>query len=373
MSVKIALVHDWLTNPGGAEKVALSLTKAFPDAPLYTSVYDPAGIPGFEAVDVRTTYLQKVPIARRKHQFFPILRANAFRKLDLSAYDIVISSSSADAKSVHVRPDAVHICYCHTPTRYYWSHYEEYIKQPGFGKLDPMIRPAIPPLVKLMRKYDLEAAQRVDFFIANSSEVQRRIKTYYKRDSTVLFPPTDTALFGVGTGERSGFIAVGRQVPYKRIDLPVVACTKLNLPLTVIGDGSEHDALRAMAGPTIRFLGRASDAVLTEELAKAEALIFPSFEDAGITPLDAMACGTPVIAYGQGGVLDSVVPGQTGIFFDSQTVESLSASLQAFKASDYNPSAIRRHAEAFDEAVFIEKLQKLVASFAAQKQAVRQR
>ena len=373
MGLKIAIVHDWLTNPGGAEKVVLAMAKAFPGAPIYTSVYDPEHCPGFEHLDVRTTYLQKLPIARRKHQFFPILRSHAFRKVDLSAFDVVLSSSSADAKAVQARPDAVHICYCHTPTRYYWSHYQEYVQRPGFGKLDPMIRPAIPPLVRVMRKYDLEAANRVDYFIANSTEVQQRIKTYYHRDSAVLYPPTDVSVFKPGLGERSGFIAVGRQVPYKRIDLPVAACTKLGLPLTVIGDGSESGALRAMAGPTIKFLGRASDAVLVEELGKAEALIFPSFEDAGITPLDAMACGTPVIAYGHGGVRDSVIPGKTGSFFDSQTIESLATVLQSFDGSAFDHAAIRRHAESFDESVFIDKLQQLVASFSQQKSTVNRR
>ncbi len=369
MTLKIALVHDWLTNPGGAEKVALAFTKAYPEAPLYTSVYDPVHCPGFENIEVRTTYLQKVPIARRKHQFFPILRANAFRKLDLTEFDVVLSSSSADAKSVRVRPDAVHICYCHTPTRYYWSHYDEYVRQPGFGKLDPMIRPVIPPLVKLMRKYDLEAAQRVDYFIANSTEVKQRVKKYYQRDSAVLFPPASTSHFTVGTGERNGFIAVGRQVPYKRIDLPVAACSKLNIPLTVIGSGSEYATLRALAGPTVRFLGQADDTVLAAELAKAKALIFPSLEDAGITPLEAMACGTPVIAYGQGGSLDSIIPGVTGAFFEQQTVESLCRTLQDFDSVTYNPAVIRRHAESFDESVFVTKLHALVDSFVAQKQA----
>lgn len=361
--MKIALVHDWLTNPGGAEKVALVLTKAFPDAPLYTSVYDPVGCPGFEHADVRTTYLQKIPIARRKHQLFPVLRAKAFRKLDLSEFDVVISSASSDAKAVRIKPGAVHICYCHTPTRYYWSHYDEYRRTPGFGKLDPMIRPVIPPLVKLMRKYDLEAASRVTYFIANSTEVQRRIKTYYHRDSAVLYPPVDTNLFTVGTGKRSGYIVVGRQVPYKRIDLAVAACTKLRVPLTVIGDGSESAALAAMAGPTIRFLGRASDEVLAAEMAKATALIFPSFEDAGIVPLDAMAAGTPVIAFGQGGALDSVVPGKTGEFFSEQTVDSLAKALMVFNPNAYDPKIIRAHAETFDEKIFIAKIKSLVDGF----------
>jgi glycosyltransferase involved in cell wall biosynthesis len=367
--MKVAIVHDWLTNPGGAEKVVLTFAKAYPDAPIFTSVYDPAGCPGFEKLDVRTTYLQKIPLAKQKHQFFPILRSNAFRKLDLSEYDLVLSSSSADAKAIQVKPGAIHICYCHTPTRYYWSHYEEYVKQPGFGKLDPMIRPVIPPMVKLMRKYDLEAASRVTYFIANSTEVKHRIKTYYHRDSAVLYPPVDTKMFNLGTGKREGFIVVGRQVPYKRIDLAVAACSKLGLPLTVIGDGSEHHTLQSMAGPTVRFLGRAPDDVLAKELAKAQALIFPSFEDAGITPLDAMASGTPVIAYGQGGVLDSVVPGKTGMFFDSQTTESLMGALKAFNPDDFDAQEIRAHAEQFDESIFIQKLHKLVDQFVAKSQA----
>src|SRR6185503_12333324 len=227
---------DWLTNMGGAERVVLALHEAFPRAPIYTSVFTPGTMPLFSGLDIRTTYLQKLPgVVRGKHQLFPLQRAKAFRKLDLSEYDIIISSSSAEAKAIKKRPDAVHICYCHTPTRYYWSHYKEYIASPGMGPLNPAVRVALPALVKIMRKKDLQAVEGVDYFIANSSAVADRIKKYYDRDSVVIYPPVDMTRFRDLniTGKRKGFVALGRQVPYKRFDIAIEACSKLGLPLTV--------------------------------------------------------------------------------------------------------------------------------------------
>jgi glycosyltransferase involved in cell wall biosynthesis len=364
---KIAIVCDWLTTYAGAEKVVVALAKAFPGAPIYTSVFElkeGAGQKAFERFDVRTTYLQKLPAKlRRKHQLFPLQRANAFRKLDLSEFDIIISSASAEAKAVQKRPGALHICYCHTPTRYYWSHYKEYLAEPGMGKLlNPAVRVALPMLVKLMRRIDLRAARGVDYFIANSSNVADRIKKYYHRDSTVINPPVLMQYFrDLDLHQpRHGFVASGRQVPYKRHDLAVAACTELHVPLTVFGEGPEHERLTKMAGPTVVFRPYSTVAA-AEALSKAEAFLNPQDDDFGIVQIEAMAAGTPVIAYGKGGALDAVIEDKTGVFFTKQTVASLVDAIKRSKKKTFDPDAIHQHAEEFSEERFIQRIQDFVA------------
>ena len=360
---KVAIVCDWLTNMGGAERVVLALHEAFPKAPIFTSVFTPKTMPLFSGLDVRTTYLQKLPsVVRGKHQLFPLQRAQAFRKLDLSEYDVIISSSSAEAKAIVKRPDAVHICYCHTPTRYYWSHYKEYVASPGFGPLNPAVRVALPALVKVMRKMDLKAVAGVDYFIANSSAVADRIKKYYDHESTIIYPPVDMKRFrGLDvTGERKGFVALGRQVPYKRFDIAVEACSRLGLPLTVYGTGPDHKRLVSMAGPTVRFVEGASDKQVAKALTHAAGYIFPQEEDLGITQIEAVAAGCPVIAFAKGGALDIVIEGKTGIFFDRQNSESLSAALVRFKALKFPPKLLQKYAEQFSEEQFVKQMHEFV-------------
>lgn len=362
---KIAIVCDWLTNMGGAERVVLSLHKAFPDAPIYTSVFTPETMPAFSGLDIRTTYLQKLPkYLRGRHQLFPLQRTQAFRKLDLREYDVIISSASAEAKAVRKRPDAVHICYCHTPTRYYWSHYKEYLAAPGLGLLNPAARVALPALVRAMRKMDLQAVQGVDYFIANSSAVADRIKKYYGHDSTVIYPPVNMERFTSLdiTGRRKGFVIVGRQVPYKRFDLAVQVCSDRNLPLTLYGTGPDHKRLVAMAGSTVRFVEGANDAQIAKALSEAKGYIFPQEEDLGITQLEPIAAGCPVIAFAKGGALDVVVDGKTGIFFDEQTTESLGAALDRFATLTFVPKILQAHATQFGEERFIAELRDFVAS-----------
>ena len=363
---KIAIVHDWLTNKAGAENVVLALHKAFPGAPVYTSVYTPEKMPDFKNIDVRTTYLQKMPRPLRSlHKFFPYLRVRAFRSLDLSAYDVIISSSSAEAKQVRKsRPDQLHICYCHTPIRYYWSHYREYKKDPGFGKFNWLVRLAMPLMVPSLKKADYRAAQDVDMFLANSTEVQKRIQRYYKQPSTVLHPPVDVQRFTPQKTRGEYFVALGRQVPYKRIDLAVQACSELGVPLKVFGSGSEHERLVAMAGLNVEFFsnrtGDASDVAVARALESAKGFIFPAEEDFGIVPVEAMAAGAPVIAYGYGGVLDSVTNGETGVLFENQTVESLKAALQKFETEKFLVTVLRNRAKRFDESLFVMKIQNIV-------------
>lgn len=369
---RIAIVHDWLTNMGGAENVVLALLEAFPGAPVFTSTYDPKVMPKFKHADVHTTYLQNLPGPLRKlHKFFPMLRVHAFKKLDLSEFDIIISSSSAEAKQVQkTRPGQVHICYCHTPIRYYWSHYDEYKKDPGFGSLNWLVRLAMPLLVPALKKADYEAAQKVDVFIANSTEVQARIKKYYKKPSTVINPPVDVSRFTPNRERGDYYVALGRQVPYKRVDLAVLAATRLNIPLKVFGNGSEHERLMHMAGPTVKFysdrFGNASDAEVTKALNSAKGYIFPADEDFGIVQVEALAAGAPVIGYGKGGTLDIVQDGESGILFHQQTVDAVVEAIKKAEQTTFLPGTLRRKAKRFEKSLFITKIRKVVFDNAPQ-------
>ena len=353
---------------GGMTRVDLALHKAFPDAPIYTSVYEPDTLARehFEGLDIRTTWLQKLPKPLRKLQrLFPVLRVKAFRDLDLSEFDIIISSSSAESKQVRkTRDGQVHICYCHTPIRYYWSHYREYKKDPGLGKLNWLARIAMPILVPSLKKADYQAAQAVDVFIANSSEVQKRIKQYYHRSSTVVHPPVSMERFAHVArplAERSYYLAHGRQVPYKRVDLAVQACTALGLPLIVSGNGPEHEALKKMAGPTVEFRAGQTDEQVAELFGGAKAYIFPAEEDFGIVQVESLAAGTPVIAYGRGGTLDIVQDGVSGVLFAEQTVDAIIRAVEQFETLHILPATTQRKAKRFDQTLFISKLRKIVS------------
>lgn len=361
---KIAIVHDWLTVAGGAEVVIAELHKLFPKAPIYTSVYNAQALPGLKNVDIRTTYLQdKLPAKLRyRHVLWPTLRAKAFRKLDLSEFDIIISSSSAEAKAVRkTRPNQIHIAYIHTPIRYYWSHYEEFRREFTFGGFTPFIRPVIPYFVKRMRKLDLESIEGIDVMIANSEVTQARIKQYYKRASTVVHPPVDVERFTPPPkGERSGYVMWGRHVPYKRFDLAVEAANQLGVSLTVIGAGPDTARLKKLAGPTVQFTGRVSDKELVRLAQSAKGFLFPNEEDFGISAVEALAAGTPVIAYAAGGVLDIVQDGETGVLFKQQTVESLVAAIKRFETLSFLPATLHRKAKRFDKSLFDTRIQKIV-------------
>lgn len=363
---RVALVHDWLTDMGGAERVVLALHRAFPEAPVYTSVFEPQGkgLQLFRDVDIRTTWLQKLPRRlRRLHRLFPVLRVWAFKSLDLRAYDIIISSSSAESKQVKKRSDALHVCYCHTPTRYYWSHYGRYRQDPGFGALNPLIRLIMPPFVWWMKRLDFAAAARVDCLVANSTEVQNRIKRFYRRDSVVIHPPVDVGRFLAAaspTGRREGYVTIGRQVPYKRFDVAVQACSELGLPLTVYGYGPEHARLKKIAGPTVRFIEDADDREIARALRSARALLFPAEEDFGIVQIEALAAGAPIVAFARGGALDVVKDGVNGVLFYQQTAESLITALQRLEGLRLNRSGIMTAARHWDTAHFVRKMQNYV-------------
>lgn len=351
---------------GGAERVVLALHEAFPDAPIYTSTFIPEKMPDFAELDVRTTKLQTLPGPLRKlHKFFASQRVNAFRDLDLSDYDIIISSSSAEAKQVRkTRPDQIHICYCHTPIRYYWSHYDDYKRDPGFGRLNPLIRFAMPFFIPPLKKADYEAAQNVDMFIANSTEVQKRIKKYYGKNSTVIHPPVDIDRFTPARTRSDYYVVAGRQVPYKRIDLAVGAATELNIPLKVFGNGSEHERIKKLAGPTVEFYtdrtGDASDTELTKALNHAKGFLFPSEEDFGIVAVEALAAGAPVIALSRGGSKDIVEDGVSGVLFRDQNPDSIANAIRYAESINFLPGTLRRKAKRFDKSLFITKIRKVV-------------
>jgi glycosyltransferase involved in cell wall biosynthesis len=364
---KIAIVCEFLTVMGGAERVVYELHQAFPDAPIYTAIYDEDRVlPEFKKLDVRTTWLQKFPKKIRKmYKLFPTLQVRAFRDLDLSEFDIIITSSYLNANQVRkTRPEQILISYCHTPARYYWSHYDEYRKHPGYGKLDPLIRLLIPLFVPHQRKLDYEAAQKVDVFIANSTETQNRIKKYYGKSATVIHPPVDVDRFEPARTRGDYYMTMGRQLPYKRYDLVVAACTKLDVPLKVFGNGPAHDDLVKIAGPTVSFytdrFGDASDAELEKALNHAKGWIYAAEEDFGIVQVEALAAGAPVITYGKAGALDIVQDGESGVLFYDQSVKVIVEAIKKAERIDFLPGTLRRKAKRFDKGMFLTKIRKVV-------------
>ena len=359
---KVAIVHDWLYG-GGAERVVHELHRMFPDAPIYTSYCSDEWRKKLDG-KVVTGFLQHWPFSKLR-KFLAVLRIWWFTRLDFSDYDLVISSSgNGEAFGIKTPKDTVHINYCHTPTHYYWRFYDEYMASPGFGIFNPLARLGLRLLLGPLRKWDHKAAQRADYIIANSAHIQADIKTFYGRDATVIHPPIDVDRFQIPDSRfqipKNGFVIAGRHVPQKRMDLAVIACTKLGLPLTVVGDGPETKRLMSLAGPTITFTGRASDTDMPVHLASAQAFIFPSFEDFGITPVEAMAAGTPLIAFRAGGALDMVEEGKTGIFFDSQTVPSLRKALRTFDPARFKRHTIQSKARAFSPQVFRQRMGELI-------------
>lgn len=357
--MKVAIVHDWLVG-GGAEKVVQQLHKMFPEAPVFTSYCTNEWRQKLDN-KVVTGFLQYWPFSKLR-KFIPILRVWWFKNLDLSDYELIISSSGAEAKFVKAKAGSVHIAYIHAPTHYYWSRYDEYLKNPGFGAFDWLARLGLKLLVGPLRRLDYEAAQKPNHLIANSNHIKAEIKKYYGRDSVVVHPPVDTKRFDkVILSKKHGFVAAGRQTPYKRIDLAVAVCSKLGLDLVVVGGGPDHQKLVKMAGPTVKFIENPSDQDVVKFLGAASAFIFPGLDDFGITPVEAMAAGTPVIAYKAGGALDYVKDGVSGTFFDNQTTESLAEALKNFKPENYHPDDIKSIAKSFSIENFHKNLQAFIS------------
>ena len=349
--MKVALVHDYLNQMGGAERVVLALHEMFPEAPIYTSIYDPGRVDtAFQSIDIRTSFMQKLPLVKKHHQPFLPFYPFAMERLDLRGYDLILSSSSAFGKGVVTMPETMHICYCHTPMRWCWN-YDEYVQRERLGGI---ARNILPFFITGLRVWDQTSSMRVDHFIANSPVVADRIRKYYRRDAVVIPPPVEARrfTFDATTRAEAYFLIVSRLMPYKRIDLAIEACNRLQLPLVIIGSGRDENRLKSIAGPTIRFMGRLSDEEVVHYYAHCRAFILPGEEDFGITPLEAQASGRPVIAYAAGGALASVIDSVTGTFFQKQNVESLVEVLESFDERRYDPQTIRNHALEFDKPRF---------------------
>ena len=400
---RVALVCDWLTAVGGAESVLLALHQMYPDAPIYTSKYCPKKIDWFNDADVRTGYLNLFPSCLRR--FLGPLRQRFFSKLDLSDYDLVISVTGAEAKAVKTKPTpkirtnnakteqtehhCVHLCYCHVPTQYYWGMYDDYIKNPGFGILNPLARLGLKLLVKPLRKKDYQAAQLPDQFITISSYAADLIKKYYKREATIINPPANLEKFSSKatsvshqvstkqqdfstnkhnnstksqTKNKTNYITTSRQVNWKRLDLCVMACIKTGDNLTLIGDGPEHQKLVRLAdgADNIHFLPTMSQQELGRFLSASDAFLFPSLEPFGLAPIEAMSTGIPVIAYKAGGALDYIEPGKNGLFFGQQTAVSMVKAMEEFKKTKWQKDVIKKSASHYDQSVFKKKMQEII-------------
>jgi len=386
--VRVALVHNWLITLGGADRVLLALHDIFPQAPVFVGLHDLRRLPQtFRQLDLHATWLQRIPGAAQHHRLLVPLMPVTFSRLVLRGYDVVISSSHACAHGVSV-PDGLHICYCHTPMRYAWDLQDEYL-----AAVPAVARPAARVLLAWLRMMDRAAAQRVDHFVANSHHVASRIRRHYGRDAAVIHPPVDTDFFtplestpasqsppsprstrspdlrAVGRGDWGDwadfYLVVSRLVPYKRVDVVVEAFNRLDRPLVVVGDGPERRRLQVIARPQVRFTGEVSETILREIYRRCRALVFAGEEDFGLVPVEAQACGRPVIAYGRGGVLETVVPGVTGVFFAEQTPDALADAVRRADRIAWDRRIIRRHAGQFSHQRFVAQLSEFVAQAVA--------
>ncbi|MFA6254623.1 MAG: glycosyltransferase [Patescibacteria group bacterium] len=343
--MKIALIHDHLIQEGGAERVLQIFQKIWPEAPTYTLLYDQAKLGQiFKDKNIQTSFLQNWPGALKHYQWFLPVMPTATESYDLMEYDIVLSSCSAMAKGVITRSNTLHFCYCHTPTRYLWSDTHRYLEELKYNRL---IKKLIPPILTRLRSWDQLAAQRVDYFIANSKNVSDRIKKYYRRESIIIHPPVETGQFKIAEKVGKYFLTGGRLVAYKKFDLTIQAFNRLGIPLKIFGTGPEEKKLKELAKTNIEFLGKISQKELNQLYSQAIAFIHPQIEDFGLTAVESMAAGRPVIAYAAGGACETVVEKKTGKFFDEQTWEALADTIVRFKPEDYNPITIKNYAEQF--------------------------
>lgn len=355
--MRVAIAHEWLTTLGGSERVVEALLELYPEAPVYTSFLSSRNLPdSVMSWDVRTSFVQKLPFLHRVAQRYMPLFPMAFESFDLSGYDLVISSSSACAKGVLTGPGTTHVCICYTPLRYAWEPHLD----PRFKYSHPAVRAGSSLALHYLRLWDRLAADRVDHFIAISQNIAVKIRKYYRRESTVIYPPVSVERYPVMESPRTYFLVVSRLVPYKKVELAVEAFTRLGLPLKVAGDGPERERLEAMAGPNVEFLGYVEDAELPRLMSGCLALIFPGEEDFGIVPVEAMAAGRPVIGLGRGGLLETVVDGETGLFFAEPTPESLIGAVARFSPGDYDPAKLSQHAAAFSKERFQREIREFI-------------
>ena len=356
--MKIALVHDYLVQYGGAERVLEAFTEIFPKAPIFTMVYDKKLMNGFfEDKKIRSSFLQKIPFIGSHHRLFPLLMPIAIEQFDLSEFDIVLSDSNSYAKGVITNPNTLHITYCHTPMRYAWDDCHKYLREFKYSKLTKKL---VPFAMNYIRLWDKISADRPDEYVANSNFVSMRIKKYYNKDSFVINPPVNMNNFNISEKIEDYYLMTGRALPYKRFDIAIKAFNKLGLPLKIIGKGPETDRLKKIAKSNVEFLGYLSDKQTSSYFSRCKAFIFPPEEDFGITPLEAMACGRPVIAFKGGGALETVIENKTGIFFNEQTAESIEKSVKSFDHKKFDSKEIRDHAMKFDKEIFKKKIREFV-------------
>jgi glycosyltransferase involved in cell wall biosynthesis len=360
--MKLAVVHDYFTQLGGAEKVAEELYNMLPHADLFATVALPDKMPGtLRGVPVTTSWMQHLPMMRKLYRLYFPLYPFAVSSLDLSHYDLIVSSSSGYVKGVRVSADAIHVCYCHTPMRWVWN-YDNYSSRESFSG---GIRAILPAIIQALRSWDEAAARQPDHFVANSKAVADRIKRAYGRSAEVIFPPIDIHRFRLSSEQDDYYVVLARLVPYKRIDLAVKACTLLNRKLVVIGTGTALEELKKDAGPSINFVGRASDEEVEYYVSRCQALIFPGEEDFGMAPLEVAAAGRPTIAYRAGGAIETVVEDVTGAFFDEQTTECLAEAIVGFEKRQWPSDVIRRHAEGFSTEAFQERFRSFLRKVGA--------
>ncbi len=357
--MKVALVHDWLTGMRGGEKILEGLCELFPEATVYTLIYNPARVSGIiNRMTVKTSFLQRVPAIFKYYRYFLPFFPKAIGRFDLREYEMVISSSHCVAKGVKTSSSTCHICYCLTPMRYAWGFHGDY-----FGHWPPGIRRVINLILKKLRKWDLESSRQVDSFLAISQNIARKIKNIYGRETAgIIYPPVDTVFFSPPKKEssRNYFLIVSALVPYKKVDLAVESFNRSGLPLVIIGEGPERKRLGKLARPNVKFLGWQPKDNIREYYHNARALIFPGEEDFGIVPLEAQAMGCPVIAYGKGGVKETVLEEKTGIFFNRPQIESLTEAVKKFQNLTFDPVFLRAHAIKFDRRVHLEKLRNFI-------------
>jgi glycosyltransferase involved in cell wall biosynthesis len=365
--MRVAIVHDYLNQAGGAERVVAELHKMFPRAPIYTTILDRRTLwPALRDADIRTSWMQWLPGVPRYFKAYLPFYGRAIEGFDLRAYDVVISSSSAFAKAAITRAGATHVCYCHTPMRFGWD-YARYMERAGYA---PVTRAILPPVIRRLRAWDVRTAGRPHAYVANSSTTADRIRRIYGRPSTIIPPPVDVTRYVPDTIEEDYFLVVSRLNGYKRVDLAVKAFNGFGHPLLVIGEGPVRGALERMADRNIRFAGRLTDDEVAKAYARCRALILPGEEDFGITPLEANAAGRPVVAFKGGGALDTVVDGETGVFFTALTVDALRSAILQCDRTGWRKEALRAHAERFGPDVFSRRFAEVVARTMAERASV---
>lgn len=359
---KVAIVHDYFIQMGGAERVAEELHSIFPKASMFTTVDRRREVPAaLKNSNVETSWMQNLPVNGKNHRHYFLLYPFAVKSFNLSDADLIISSSSGYAKGVRRKKGAVHICYCHTPMRWVWR-YEDYAAREQFGKISKAV---LPLLLAGLKKWDLRAAEQPDFYIANSEIVAQRIREFYKREAIVIPPPIDVERFSIDEPDEDFYLLLSRLSSYKRLDLAIEACKKLDRPLVVIGDGPARQKLEKSAGGKTKFLGRQPDSVVAKYASRCRALIFPGEEDFGMTPLEINAAGRPVIAFGAGGATETVIAGETGVFFKRQTPESVVEAIEEFESLTWNRQNLRNHAEKFNRNVFASRIREFITNVAS--------